>query len=247
MSELKDTTNINPTNDVFLCAICGQLHPSATIFCEQTGKVILPAEMIPFEDTIECPFCGAPHQKELHYCPETGRLMPILDMQPMEVTQPIDAALSEPEMLEDFDFEPQLKSDDDFVKKEETIISKTIDLLQTPVTKTVIPTKRYDGGNARLTEKKEPSTLKPIKTSAPSKAPKMSASVSIFDQNEEIARYRTNQAMMMIVIAVLLVGLIVAGFFIFQLTQQVAGLETTIGGLQEMVTEIYAKMQMLGQ
>lgn len=86
MMNSQDSMNINPTNDVFLCALCGKTHLINTQFCEYFGKELSFSDRIPFEDTITCPFCKQLHQKELNYCPQAGRLMPILDSNNTEKT-----------------------------------------------------------------------------------------------------------------------------------------------------------------
>lgn len=240
MSEMNDSNAVNPTNDVFLCAICGQLHPNGTIFCEHTGRVLLPAEMIPYEDTIECPFCGQPHQKELHYCPETGRLMPILETPPLENTQSITKPMAT--LRDSFD---EITLDDavEFEEELENLSETNQNRSAITQTKTVIPTQRYGKGktSSRQVQTKTV-TPKPQSTIAPKPQPSTS-----YNRDEELARYRTNQSLMMVTIALLFVGLIVAGFFLFQLTQQVSALENTVNTLQDMLTDVYAQMQLLSQ
>jgi hypothetical protein len=242
MSEINDSNSINPTNDVFLCAICGRLHPSGTIFCEHTGRVLLPAEMIPYEDTIECPFCGQPHQKELHYCPETGRLMPILESAPLENTQSITKPMATlRDSLEDIALDDALELKDDMEDLAETNKVRSA-ITQT---KTVIPTQRY--GKGKTTPKQSEIKTKTDPAKPQSTTSTKSQLSTSFNYDEELARYRANQSLMMVTIAILFVGLIVAGFFIFQLTQQVNTLENTVNAMQEMLTEVYAKIQILGQ
>lgn len=254
MSETNESTQSNPTNDVFLCAICGQLHPSGTIFCEHTGRVILPAEMIPFDDAIECPFCGNPHQKELHYCPETGRLMPILDSPTLETTQPIP---SEMPSLQDAREELAL-AEEAVEAAMEAAAADTAATARTPMTKTVVPTQRYGKSAPSNKNKGVPaSTAVPTRavrnrksTAAPSQTTPSEEAVTAPASSylkEEIARYRTNQSMMMIVIGVLLVALIVGGFFLVQLSNEVNTLQTTVTGLQTLVTDLTAQLQILGQ
>ena len=245
MSDMNESTTANPTNDVFLCAICGKLHPIGTIFCEHTGRVLLSAEMIPFEDTIECPFCGQPHQKELHYCPETGRLMPILETAPMENTQSITKPMA---TLRD-SFE-EIELDDAIELEEDDALVETNRVRSaTTQTKTVLPTQRYGRGNSssKSKQKADIPEQKPHNSKSTSAEKTRQNTSAAFDRDEELARYRANQSVMMVTIAILFVGLIVAGFFVFQLTQQVNAMESTVTAMQEMLTEMYAKLQILGQ
>jgi hypothetical protein len=198
--------------------------------------------MIPYEDTIECPFCGQPHQKELHYCPETGRLMPILESAPLENTQSITKPMATlRDSLEDIALDDALELKDDMEDLAETNKVRSA-ITQT---KTVIPTQRY--GKGKTTPKQSEIKTKTDPAKPQSTTSTKSQLSTSFNYDEELARYRANQSLMMVTIAILFVGLIVAGFFIFQLTQQVNTLENTVNAMQEMLTEVYAKIQILGQ